>query len=482
MAENSKLTGIELNGVLYSLGKSIYEELDISLVRFAELLGRDFYCPTLSSAPTSSTLSYTDTDGESQSFQIGQPCRWAEGNNWRLAVCTNNSGSASSWYVLPVKVSELTNDAGYLTSHQDISHLATKTEVSGKVDKVSGKQLSTEDFTTALKNKLNGLSNYDDTTISNAVSSLQTQLNTLVSGNPSTAINSFNEIIAFLEGITDSEDLESIIASIEQQIAAKQDKISDLDTIRSGAAKGATALQSVPSEYITESELSGKGYATTASVNASLAGKQDSISDLDAIRSGAAKGATALQGYTEKYTGTVTGIKMNGASKGTSGVVDLGTVITSHQDISGKLDKTTAASTYLSKTDASNTYLGKTAKAASAASADSATKAAQDASGNVITSTYATKTELGNKQGKLLKFSNKTASSWVSDNTYADFPYRCDISCSGVTADMIPEVVYSVAQATSGDYAPISESKSGVISIWSKRNTSITIPTILAHQ
>ena len=40
-------------------------------------------------------------------------------------------------------------------------------------------------------------------------------------------------------------------------------------------------------------------------------------------------------GYTTN-TGTITGITMNGASKGTSGVVDLGTVITSHQDISGK--------------------------------------------------------------------------------------------------------------------------------------------------
>ena len=38
-------------------------------------------------------------------------------------------------------------------------------------------------------------------------------------------------------------------------------------------------------------------------------------------------------------TGTITGITMNGASKGTSGVVDLGTVITAHQDISGKQDK-----------------------------------------------------------------------------------------------------------------------------------------------
>lgn len=42
-------------------------------------------------------------------------------------------------------------------------------------------------------------------------------------------------------------------------------------------------------------------------------------------------------GFT-KNAGTITGITMNGASKGTLGVVDLGTVITSHQDISGKAD------------------------------------------------------------------------------------------------------------------------------------------------
>lgn len=43
---------------------------------------------------------------------------------------------------------------------------------------------------------------------------------------------------------------------------------------------------------------------------------------------------TAFPGLNK--TGTITEIKMNGGSKGTSGVVDLGTVITSHQDISGK--------------------------------------------------------------------------------------------------------------------------------------------------
>lgn len=64
-------------------------------------------------------------------------------------------------------------------------------------------------------------------------------------------------------------------------------------------------------------------------------------------------GSTATKALTQKGTwesftnnaGTITGITMNGASKGTSGVVDLGTVITAHQDISGKADKSATVST-----------------------------------------------------------------------------------------------------------------------------------------
>jgi hypothetical protein len=75
-------------------------------------------------------------------------------------------------------------------------------------------------------------------------------------------------------------------------------------------------------------------------LNQSISAKQDIIPDIETIRQGAAKGATALQSYTEKYKGTVTGVKVNGSTKSPSnGVVDLGTVITSHQDISGKQDK-----------------------------------------------------------------------------------------------------------------------------------------------
>jgi hypothetical protein len=40
-------------------------------------------------------------------------------------------------------------------------------------------------------------------------------------------------------------------------------------------------------------------------LNQSISSKQDTITDLEAIRQGAAKGATALQSYTEQYKGTV---------------------------------------------------------------------------------------------------------------------------------------------------------------------------------
>lgn len=49
--------------------------------------------------------------------------------------------------------------ADYIESHKDVG-TALNEAIANKVDKVEGKGLSTEDFTTALKEKLEGLSNY----------------------------------------------------------------------------------------------------------------------------------------------------------------------------------------------------------------------------------------------------------------------------------------------------------------------------------
>lgn len=225
------------------------------------------------------------------------------------------------------------NDKGY----------ATTSALNNKVDKVSGKGLSTEDFTSALKAKLEGLNNYDDTEIENALSTLRGDFDKLVSGDTTTAIKSFNDIIAFLDGIQDTQDLSSIIASIQQQIAGKQDTITDLATIRSGAAAGSTAVQpsslakvatsgsyndlsdkpTIPSA-VTKSTVSGWGFGTYSKPSDGIP-KTDLAS---AVQTSLGKADTALQSYTEQYKGTVTKVKINGSEKSpdANGVVDLGTI------------------------------------------------------------------------------------------------------------------------------------------------------------
>lgn len=125
-----------------------------------------------------------------------------------------------------------------------------KSEWDNKVDKVDGKQLSTEDFTTILKKKLDGLSNYDDTTISQAIEKLRTDLDALVSGDTTTAIKTFNEVIAFLDGISDTEDLSGIIASIEQQIAGKMDSVTLAKVATSGSYNDLSDKPTIPAEQV----------------------------------------------------------------------------------------------------------------------------------------------------------------------------------------------------------------------------------------
>lgn len=248
-------------------------------------------------------------------------------------------------------------------SGEEVDGLLDK--IGNKVDKVDGKQLSTEDFTTILKQKLDGLSNYDDTTISQAVDKLRKDLDALVSGDTTTAIKTFNEVIAFLDGISDTEDLSGIIASIEQQIAGKMDSVTLSKVATSGSYNDLADKPTIPSA-VTENTVSGWGFTKNtgtytkpssgipktdlandvqnslgkadysvqytidgeaviengvlvdgqrgvfyalpsaddgAKANADfiiatdvdLSDKQDTINDLDKIRSGASKGATSAQ-------------------------------------------------------------------------------------------------------------------------------------------------------------------------------------------
>lgn len=65
------------------------------------------------------------------------------------------------------------------------------------------------------------------------------------------------------KGTSGVVDLGTVITNVD----SKQDKITDLDTIRAGAALGTTALQAIPEEYITNSELEAKGYLTAQDIS-----------------------------------------------------------------------------------------------------------------------------------------------------------------------------------------------------------------------
>ena len=111
--------------------------------------------------------------------------------------------------------------SGYVKSEElkGYAKISDIPSLEGYVKQEEGKGLSAEDFTTVLKQKLESLSNFDSSEIESSLSGLQQQIDTLVNSNASKAIDTFNEIIAFLEGIENTEDLSSIMASIERQIA-----------------------------------------------------------------------------------------------------------------------------------------------------------------------------------------------------------------------------------------------------------------------
>lgn len=96
------------------------------------------------------------------------------------AVADQNGDTIDTTYVKKVSgkglstedftTEEKTKLAG-LSNYDDTSVLS---DLANKVDKVSGKGLSTNDYTTEEKTKLAGLSNYDDTALTSRVSALET--------------------------------------------------------------------------------------------------------------------------------------------------------------------------------------------------------------------------------------------------------------------------------------------------------------------
>jgi hypothetical protein len=110
-----------------------------------------------------------------------------------------------------------------------------------------------------------------------------------------------------------------------------------------------------------------------------------------------------------------------------------------------------------------------------------------DSSGNLTDSgkkpgdfANASHAHAGYAEVKIFSGVSVAASAWVSDSTYAAYPYAASIACPGVTASHVPEVVFGATEAASGNFAPVALSGSGTVKIYAatKPTAAITVQSI----
>ena len=144
------------------------------------------------------------------------------------------------------------------------------TALANKVDVVSGKGLSTNDYTTEEKNKLAGLSNYNDTAVSNRITALE-NANYQTATDVSNAISGKLDKTSKLTTVTmttDHDENHWYTANAIDAICNSFD--TDLNNIVKKIPKNVSQLTNdsgyiteVPAEYVTEEQLTAKGYLTS---------------------------------------------------------------------------------------------------------------------------------------------------------------------------------------------------------------------------
>ena len=134
--------------------------------------------------------------------------------------------------------------------------------------------------------------------------------------------------------------------------------------------------------------------------------------------------------------------------------------------------------------DASHTHTDKADKVKNATAGHFA---GLDSSGNLTDSgkkpgdfANASHAHAGYAEVKIFSGVSVAASAWVSDSTYAAYPYAASIACPGVTASYVPEVVFGAVEAASGNFAPVALSGSGTVKIYAatKPTAAITVQSI----
>lgn len=295
---------------------------------------------------------------------------FAEGTTNGAFSVTPSGGSATSVRVHGLGSAAYTNSNAYATAAQGTkADSAVQTVAAGTANgtiAVDGKNVVVTGLKAlAYKESLGkadvGLGNVENKTLDTAVKA--SSGNYITSGAVKTYVdNAINAVHQFQYEVVDT--LPTASASTMGKIYLKAhthnrndgqpDSYDEFITLEEG-----TTTKTYKWECIGNTDSNLSNYYTKDQVNTELGKKQNNLNadQLKAVNSGITDAkVAAYDGYASKITalegkpgldkvGTLTGVKMNGKAVSVSGgVADIGTVITAHQDISGKQDKIIAGS------------------------------------------------------------------------------------------------------------------------------------------
>lgn len=179
---------------------------------------------------------------------IGTDNRYAAGNHVHPTDTTRASVEALEAHTTntsnPHNVTKTQIGLGNVDNTSDLNKpisTATQTALNNKVDKVEGKGLSTEDYTTAEKQKLAGLSNYNDTEVKADITELQSNVGTLQSD-----VSTAKENISTLQ--EDVTGIEGNVSTLTQSVSTLDTTVDELNTTVEGLETDVTELQGTVSD------------------------------------------------------------------------------------------------------------------------------------------------------------------------------------------------------------------------------------------
>lgn len=240
-------------------------------------------------------------------------------------------------------------------------------------------------------------------------------------------------------------------------------------------------------ESVGEVEIDTSQFVTNAALSTELAAYTRTADMVAVARSGSYNDLTDKPTIPDAANNGTLTITVDGESKGTftaNSSIDV-TIPLTTPTVPTKVSELTNDKSYVTTTDQTDALAGYYTKSETYSSEEADAKFATitDLTAYRKVADSYTKTEVdaavSECQKKCITVSGQSIACTTSDTTYSDFPYTGIYSNTGIDAADTAVVTFSVADATSGNLAPVCATESGAVRIYSKVSQTVEGVSIL---